>query len=151
MKITIGNKLKVAFTIVIISMLVISGISYIFLQRSNDALRAIDEDTARIDLYNDVAFQMVRANAAIRGYMIYKKQDMLDNHYEIREKLRESVEALQAKGETDEGFTTFVTNLDAWEAAIEKDVLAVLQRGDDTLAEQNALPILGKGDRKSVV
>lgn len=151
MKITIGNKLKIAFTIVIISMLVISGISYIFLQRSNDALRAIDEDTARIDLYNDVAFQMVRANAAIRGYMIYKKQDMLDNHYEIREKLRESVEALQAKGETDEGFTTFVTNLDAWEAAIEKDVLAVLQRGDDTLAEQNALPILGKGSQELVV
>ena len=84
MKITIGNKLKIAFTVVIISMLVISGISYFYLQRSNEALVEINTDTERIDLYNDVAFQMVRANAAIRGYMMYKKPEMLDNHYEIR-------------------------------------------------------------------
>lgn len=151
MKITIGNKLKIAFTVVIISMLVISGISYFYLQRSNEALVAIDTDTERIDLYNDVAFQMVRANAAIRGYMMYKKPEMLDNHYEIRENLHKSVDALQAQGENEPAFMDFVANLAAWEAAIEKDVLAVLRKGEDELAEKNALPILGKGSQQLVV
>lgn len=151
MKITIGNKLKIAFTVVIIAMLVISGISYMYLQRSNQALVSIDEDTERIDLYNDVAFQMVRANASIRGYMMYKKQEMLDNHYEIRKNLHQSVDALLAKNEQDEGFSDFIVNLEAWEAAIEADVLKPLRAGDNALAEKNALPILGKGSQALVV
>lgn len=151
MKITIGSKLKIAFTVVIIAMLVITGISYMYLQRSNEALASIDEDTVRIDLYNDVAFQMVRANASIRGYMMYKKQEMLDNHYEIRESLHKSVDALLAKNEQDKGFSDFVVNLEAWETAIEADVLKPLRAGDNALAEKNALPILGKGSQALVV
>lgn len=151
MKITIGNKLKLAFTIIIAAMLIVTGISYVYLQNSNHALQGIDYETERVDLYNDIAFQTVRANAAIRGYMIYKDEEMLNNHKEIRQTLRDSVTKLSETGEKSEDFSTFVKQLDEWESNIDTKILTNLTAGNLQEAEKNAKPILGKGSQSLVV
>ena len=58
-------------------------------------------------MYNDISFQTVRANAAIRGYILYGKEDMLNNHLEIRDTLHKSIHRLEELGHENKDFEQF--------------------------------------------
>ncbi len=122
-----------------------------YLNNNNQTLAEIEDNTELIHLYQDISFQTVRANAAIRGYMLYGKEEMLNNHHEIRNTLHTSINRLQEIGDRNQDFDQFLAQLDDWEKAIDGQIVPLYQRGDHQQAQQMALPILGEGSQKLVV
>ncbi|WP_342557676.1 methyl-accepting chemotaxis protein [Lysinibacillus sp. FSL P4-0201] len=151
MRLTVERKLQFAFGIVLIFLLLISGIAMYYLNNNNQTLAEIEDNTELIHLYQDISFQTVRANAAIRGYMLYGKEEMLNNHHEIRNTLHTSINRLQEVGDSNQDFDQFLSQLDDWEKAIDGQIVPLYQRGDHQQAQQMALPILGEGSQKLVV
>ncbi len=151
MRLTVERKLQIAFGIVLVFLLLISGIALYYLNHNNQTLAEIEDKTEFIHLYQDISFQTVRANAAIRGYILYGKEEMLNNHHEIRETLHTSINRLQEKGDSNEEFEQFLQQLADWEKAIDGQIVPLYQRGDHQQAQQQALPILGEGSLKLVV
>ncbi|WP_036129279.1 methyl-accepting chemotaxis protein [Lysinibacillus sphaericus] len=151
MRLTVERKLQIAFGIVLVFLLLISGIALYYLNHNNQTLAEIEDKTEFIHLYQDISFQTVRANAAIRGYILYGKEEMLNNHHEIRETLHMSINRLQEKGDSNEEFEQFLQQLADWEKAIDGQIVPLYQRGDHQQAQQQALPILGEGSLKLVV
>lgn len=151
MKLTVERKLQVAFGIVLVFLLMIAGISMYYLNSNNKTLATIEQDTELIHLYNDISFQTVRANAAIRGYMLYGKEEMLNNHYEIRDTLHSSIDRIKALGRDDADFEKFLGQLEQWETPIDGQIVPLYQSGEKEQAQQVALPVLGEGSQKLVV
>jgi len=151
MKITVERKLQFAFGLVLIFLLLITGISMYYLNDNRHTLKEIQEKTELIDLYQDISFQTVRANAAIRGYMLYGKEEMLNNHFEIRDTLHKSIRRIEELGYKNADFEQFLKQLDEWEKPIDEKIVPLFQNGEHQQAQQLALPILGEGSQKLVV
>ncbi|KOS68790.1 chemotaxis protein [Lysinibacillus contaminans] len=151
MKLTVERKLQFAFGIVLVFLMMIAGISMYYLNSNNKTLASIEQDTELIHLYNDISFQTVRANAAIRGYMLYGKEDMLKNHHEIRDTLHSSIDRIKDLGRNDADFDKFLVQLKEWETPIDEQIVPLYQSGEKVQAQQAALPVLGDGSQKLVV
>lgn len=76
MKINVKLKLQIGFGVILLFLLIISGIGMFYLKENNETLEVIEKEQTTVALYNDIAFQAVRANAAIRGYMLYEHEEM---------------------------------------------------------------------------
>lgn len=151
MRLTVGKKLLFAFGVVFLSFLLIAGLSLNTIIANNDTLTAVEQETELINAYNEASFQTVRANAAIRGYMLYAKEHMLENHYEIRGSLHEAIDKIQSLAGTDADFEQYLKQLDEWETPIDEEIVPTLQAGNLEEASEIALPILGEGSTKLVV
>ncbi|MFJ7919069.1 methyl-accepting chemotaxis protein [Lysinibacillus fusiformis] len=151
MRLTVERKLQMAFGIVLAFLLMITAIAMYFLTNNNKTLAEIEDNTELIHLYQDISFQTVRANAAIRGYILYGKEEMLNNHHEIRNTLHTSINRLQEIGARTQDFEQFLQQLDDWEKAIDGQIIPLYKRGETEQAQQVALPILGDGSLKLVV
>lgn len=151
MRLTVERKLQIAFGIVLAFLLMITAIAMYFLTNNNKTLAEIEDNTELIHLYQDISFQTVRANAAIRGYILYGKEEMLNNHHEIRNTLHTSINRLQEIGARNQDFEQFLQQLDDWEKAIDGQIIPLYKRGEREQAQQIALPILGEGSLKLVV
>ncbi|MGE7090419.1 methyl-accepting chemotaxis protein [Lysinibacillus sp. NPDC048646] len=151
MRLTVERKLQFAFGIVLIFLLVIAGIAMYYLNENKHTLAEIEENTELINLYQDISFQTVRANAAIRGYMLYGKEEMLKNHHEIRDTLHNSIDRIAALGQDHADFEQFLTQLSEWEKPIDEQIVPLYQNGEQVKAQQLALPVLGEGSQKLVV
>ncbi|MFA1736397.1 methyl-accepting chemotaxis protein [Lysinibacillus fusiformis] len=151
MRLTVERKLQIAFGIVLAFLLMITAIAMYFLTNNNKTLAEIEDNTELIHLYQDISFQTVRANAAIRGYILYGKEEMLNNHHEIRNTLHTSINRLQEIGARNQDFEQFLQQLDDWEKAIDGQIIPLYKRGEIEQAQQVALPILGDGSLKLVV
>lgn len=151
MRLTVERKLQIAFGIVLAFLLMITAIAMYFLTNNNKTLAEIEDNTELIHLYQDISFQTVRANAAIRGYILYGKEEMLNNHHEIRNTLHTSINRLQEIGARNQDFEQFLQQLDDWEKAIDGQIIPLYKRGQIEQAQQVALPILGDGSLKLVV
>lgn len=151
MKLTVERKLQFAFGIVLTFLILIAGISIYYLDSNSKTLSTIEKDTELIHLYNDISFQTVRANAAIRGYMLYGKEEMLKNHNEIRDTLHSSIKRINDLGQNDSDFDKFLVQLSEWEKQIDEVIVPLFQSGDKEQAQQLALPVLGDGSQKLVV
>ncbi|MFY0517962.1 methyl-accepting chemotaxis protein [Lysinibacillus sp. UGB7] len=151
MRITVERKLQFAFGIVLVFLLGITGIAMYYLNENKHTLAEIEENTEFINLYNDISFQTVRANAAIRGYMLYGKEEMLDNHHEIRDTLHKSIDRLASLGQDNADFKQFLQQLSEWEKPIDEQIVPLYQNGEQAQAQQLALPVLGEGSQKLVV
>ncbi|TQR37202.1 methyl-accepting chemotaxis protein [Lysinibacillus sphaericus] len=150
MKSTVERKLQFSFGIVLVFLLLITSIAIYFLNDNKQTLVEIEKKTELINLYNDISFQTVRANAAIRGYILYGKEDMLNNHLEIRDTLHKSIHRLEELGHKNKDFEQFLRQLEEWEKPIDEQIVPLFQSGEKRQAQQLALPILGKGSLKLV-
>ncbi|MEG0385076.1 MAG: methyl-accepting chemotaxis protein [Solibacillus sp.] len=150
MKLNVKLKLQLSFGVILLFLMLISGLSIYIINNNTEKLDQIEQDTKLVELYNDIAFQAVRANAAIRGYMLYVDDSMKANHYEIRATLNEQVQNLKAHG-ADEGFQEFESKLTAWENAIDNEIIPAVDRGDIEQAQKIAKPVLGAGSQELVV
>lgn len=74
-------------------------------------------------------FKAVRANTAIRGYMMFKEQFMYENHYKIRDTLHETIDYLEKLREVDADLEQFSTDLNAWETAIDEAIMPLIEEG----------------------
>lgn len=146
MKLTVKLKLQIGFGVILLFLLIISGIGMFYLNENNRVLDKIEKEQKIVGLYNDIAFQAVRANAAVRGYMLYENEDMKNNHYEIRDELHAAIEQLKGFNIQNEEFDTYLAQLAEWEDGID-NMIFPLQAKDPEAAEQAALPILGEGSR----
>ncbi|WP_153731808.1 methyl-accepting chemotaxis protein [Sporosarcina obsidiansis] len=150
MKITVGRKLQFAFGLVFLFLLAIAGMALYSMNDNNGTLAEIERDTELMNLYNDASFQTVRANAAARGYILYGKEEMVKNHYEIRDQLHQSVENIQSLAGTDKEFEHYLQQLKDWENPIDEEIIPLVQAGEMEQAQQLALPVLGEGSRELV-
>ncbi|QDQ02533.1 methyl-accepting chemotaxis protein [Lysinibacillus fusiformis] len=151
MRLTVERKLQFAFGIVLVFLLFIAGIAMYYLNENKHTLAEIEENTELINLYHDISFQTVRANAAIRGYMLYGKEEMLKNHHEIRDTLHNSIDRIASLGQNHADFEQFLAQLSEWEKSIDEQIVPFYQNGEQVQAQQLALPILGDGSQKLVV
>src|SRR5699024_496682 len=130
---------------------IISGLAISYLLTNNKNNEEIAQSKDIVLAYDDAAFQAVRANAAIRGYMMFEEEFMYDNHYEIRENLHGVIEQLQSMGETNEDFKQFVNQFEAWEAAIDNEILPLIEAGaSHEELQEVSNPVLGEGSMKLV-
>lgn len=151
MKLSVKTKIQLAFGVVLLMLLLISGIAIYMLKENNTTYKAIEEQAYVVELYNDIAFQAVRANAAIRGYMTYTEEEMKTNHYKIRETLHQSVSQLEELGQVSREFEEYKTKLNAWESAIDNEIIPLLEAGNMEEAKIISKPVLGKGSQELVV
>lgn len=151
MKLSVKMKLQFAFGIVLALLAIIASIGIFMLKDNNQTFEKVEKQSVQVALYNDIAFQAVRANAAIRGYMLYLDEDMRKNHIEIRDSLHQSVEKLEQLGQQSADFDVYKEKLTAWETAIDQEILPMLDRGDVEQAQKVAKPVLGAGSQELVV
>lgn len=150
MKLSVKMKLQFAFGIVLALLAIIASIGIFMLKDNNQTFEKVEKQSVQVALYNDIAFQAVRANAAIRGYMLYLDEDMRKNHLEIRDSLHQSVEKLEQLGQQSADFDVYKEKLTAWETAIDQEILPMLDRGDVEQAQKVAKPVLGAGSQELV-
>lgn len=151
MKLSVKMKLQFAFGVVLALLVVISGISIYMLKENNKTFTSVEDQSDVLALYNDIAFQAVRANAAIRGYMLYGEEEMRANHYEIRDTLHKSVDQLEQLGHTNSEFEEYKKKLNVWETSIDQEILPLVESGNIEEAQIVAKPVLGKGSQELVV
>lgn len=135
--------------VVLIFILGGSGIYYLTMNNKNNEDIALSHDL--VSAYDNVAFQTVRANAAIRGYMFYEEDYMKENHYEIRETLHNAIEKVQSIDSDSDEFHTFLTQLTEWEAGIDEQIVPLIESGDTEELTEVSKPILGEGSTNLVV
>lgn len=145
-KVNVKLKLQIGFGVILLFLLIISGIGMFYLNENNRVLDKIEEEQKIVGLYNDMAFHAVRANAAARGYMLYEKEEMKENHYEIRGELHDAIEQLKTYTVENEKLHTYLEQLAEWEDGIDQTIFPLLATNPKA-AEQAALPILGEGSR----
>lgn len=148
---SIKNKIALSFFTFVLIILLIGGVSITYLIMNNNKSEEISRTQEVISLYDDVAFQAVRANAAIRGYMMFREEFMIENHYEIRDNLHGVISRLQDHGESGEDFNQFLGQLEEWERAIDIEIMPLIE--EDADREQIRIvsnPILGEGSMKLV-
>lgn len=150
MKLNVKAKLQLSFGVVLAFLMLLAAVNLFSLNEHKKTLEVIESDTEMVDLYNDVAFQTVRANAAIRGYMLYKEDNMRNNHYEIRETLGTAVAKLKTLETGNEKFNEFEQQLSAWETAIDKEILPLMDQNKIAEAQTVAKPVLGPGSQALV-
>lgn len=151
MKLNVKAKLQLSFGVVLVLLMLFAAVILFSLNDHKKTLEVIEEDTKIVHLYNDVAFQTVRANAAIRGYMLYKDDQMRANHYEIRDTLAKSVNELKETEIDDASFAEFEQKLAAWENAIDAEILPLMDKDEQAEAQKVAKPVLGAGSQELVV
>lgn len=151
MKLNVKAKLQLSFGVILALLMLFAGVILYSLNEQNKTLDSIEHSTKMGNLYNDVAFQTVRANAAIRGFMLYKDEKMRANHYEIRDTLAVSVEQLKKMGVDNAKFDEFEQKLAAWEGAIDKEILPLIDANKMEDAQKAAAPVLGGGSQELVV
>lgn len=151
MKLSVKMKLQFAFGVVLALLVVISGISIYMLKENNKTFTSVEDQSDVLALYNDIAFQAVRANAAIRGYMLYGEEEMRANHYEIRDTLHKSVDQLEQLGHTNSEFEEYKKKLNVWETSIDQEILPLVESGNIEEAQIVSKPVLGKGSQELVV
>ena len=151
MKLNVKAKLQLSFGVVLALLMLFAVVMVYSLKEHEKTLEVIETDTKMVNLYNDVAFQTVRANAAIRGYMLYKDDIMRSNHYEIRDTLAKSVEQLKEMGSDNSKFKEFEQKLVAWEGSIDKEILPLMDQDKMAEAQKVAKPVLGAGSQELVV
>lgn len=143
---TLSRKITLVFITLITMILIISGLAISYLIMNNNNNTEIARAKEIVLAYDDAAFQTVRANAAIRGYMMFKEQFMYDNHYDIRETLHETIDTLEQLGEANDDFKQYVQQLDDWEKAIDNDILPLIEAGAaHEELQETSNPILGEG------
>lgn len=118
--------------------------------KTNQILDDIKQNQQRMTIYNNIAFHTVRSNAAIRGFMNYEEDFMMENHFSIREEVHASIDQLKQLGETSEDFTQFEADFHAWEQAIDEQVIPLLEEDHLEEALTASKPILGKGSKNLV-
>lgn len=151
MKLSVKRKLQLAFGVVLLLLVLISGIAIYMLKENNTTYASIEEQSIAVGLYNDIAFQAVRANAAIRGYMVFNDEEMKNNHYDIRNTLHQSVSQLEELGQSNDKFEEYKSNLSSWEASIDNEIMPLLEKGNIEEAMKIAKPVLGKGSQQLVL
>lgn len=150
MKLTVKQKLFLSFSVVLGLMIVISSIAMHVLNKNQQTFTSFEEESELISLYNDLSFQTVRANAAIRGYLLYGNDNMLANHLEIREALHKSADHIKKLGYDNEDYEQFIEQLTNWESSIDNEIVPKYQSGavEEVLAVSG--PTLGEGSQKLV-
>lgn len=150
MKLNVKMKLQLSFGVVLALLMLLAAVTLYALNEHKETIDLIEKDTKLVDLYNDVAFQTVRANAAIRGYMLYQEENMRANHYEIRDTLAKSVEALKTMEKDTTRFNEFEQQLAAWQNSIDNDILPLMDQNNLVEAQKVAKPVLGAGSQQLV-
>ncbi|WP_239587231.1 methyl-accepting chemotaxis protein [Bacillus ectoiniformans] len=135
----------------ILLLLIISLASIFNIQSVNRSITSMNNHEELMAAYNDTAFHTVRANAAIRGYMIYNKDQMKANYLSIREEAHAAIERVKQLGGETEAFQEFEQQFKAWEDAIDQEILPLIESGDRAKAVAVSAPILGEGSQKLVV
>lgn len=143
---TLSRKITLLFITLIAMTLIISGLAISYLIMNNNNNTEIARTKEIVLAYDDAAFQTVRANAAIRGYMMFKEQFMYDNHYNIRETLHETIGKLEQLGEANDDFNQYVQQLDDWEKSIDNEILPLIEAdAPHEELQETSNPILGEG------
>ena len=150
MKLNVKMKLQLSFGVVLALLMLLAAVTLYALNEHKETIDLIEKDTKLVDLYNDVAFQTVRANAAIRGYMLYQEENMRANHYEIRDTLAKSVEALKTMEKDTTRFNEFEQQLAAWQNSIDNDILPLMDQNNLVESQKVAKPVLGAGSQQLV-
>lgn len=140
----IKHKLQISFGAILVFLLIMSAMGIMNLKHNEKIMLQIQHDEQMVSEYDNLAFHTVRANAAIRGYMLYNRDNMKANHYEIREELHTALNQLIELGAAGEQFEQFKQDLHAWETAIDEDVITLMESGNVAEAREAALPILGQ-------
>nr|WP_100401873.1 methyl-accepting chemotaxis protein [Bacillus sp. FJAT-42315] len=151
MKVGIRTKLFGAFVVMLGFLVVLGGISIAHIVKTNQMLSDIKKNEEIMVGYNDIAFHTVRSNAAIRGYMNYKKDFMKENHFSIRKEVHASIDRLKELGVTNAEFVQFEKDFVAWEQAIDEQVMPLIDANKLPEALKVSAPILGEGSQKLVV
>src|SRR5690625_2699630 len=105
----LSRKIFISFMILLLMILILGSAGIYYLQNNNNNITQSSKTQQVVLAYNDISFQTVRANAAIRGYMLYEENYMKDNHYEIRETLHNVIEELKSLGQENEKFKQFLS------------------------------------------
>lgn len=143
-------KILLSYLVLLALILTLSLLGVFFVTSNNVITKESKINQTLVLAYNDAAFQTVRANAAVRGYMLYQEDSMKENHYQIREQLHNAINQIKQSGEQNDEFTVFLNKLESWEKAIDNDILPVLEAGNIEEAKKIASPILGKGSKELI-
>ncbi len=147
---TIRQKLIASFGTILFFLLIVSTISLLQMNQNRDVVTTIKEQNKTTALYEDIAFLTVRANAAVRGYMLYGAQPMRDNHLAFRQELHVIIDTLAPYSKDDAAFQQFVEDLTYWETTIDEHVFANVDAGNIEEAKNAALAVLGEDSKKLV-
>lgn len=130
---------------------VLGGISIAHIIKTNQIITDIENEQQAMIAYNDIAFHTVRSNAAIRGYMTYKKDIMRDNHYSIRKEVHTAIDRVEKLGKSDAKFEQFKKQFVSWEKSIDEQIMPLIDANKDAEAKKVSAPILGDGSQQLVV
>ncbi|WLR51344.1 methyl-accepting chemotaxis protein [Bacillus tianshenii] len=148
---SIRKKLNLSFFTMTAFLAIVIIIGLINTNETNRSLEHINVEEEVMAAYNDIAFHVVRANAAVRGYMLYQDDLMRDNHYEIRKQAHAAIEKVKELDGESSDFKEFENNFLAWEEAIDKEVFSLIDNGQIAEAAAVSKPILGEGSRTLVL
>lgn len=147
---SVKQKLQISFGIVIAFLLALSALGMNDLSSNKKMSAQIQLKENIANEFNEVAFLTLRANAAMRGYMLYRDDQMRNNHLSLREELDDTIRTIDKLSFVDERYDQFLMDLRTWETNIDERILLSLDDGKIEEAETNALPILGQGSRELV-
>lgn len=148
---SLSRKIFLAFMTLTMMIFILGGAGIFYLNNNTNNINDAAHTQEVVLTYENISFQTVRANAAIRGFMLYEEPYMKDNHYEIRDTLHNQINKLQDLGVDGEQLDQYLTQLEDWESSIDTDIIPLVERGDSEEAKDMSTTILGEGSTSLVM
>lgn len=148
---SLSRKIFLSFMTLTFMIFILGGAGVLYLNNNNNNIHDASTKQEIVLTYENLSFQTVRANAAIRGFMLYQEDYMKDNHYEIRDTLHSQVDKLKGFGLQDEQFEQYLVQLEEWEKGIDTDIIPLIEQGNEKEALEASVPILGEGSSSLVM
>lgn len=148
---SLSRKIFLSFMTLTFMIFILGGAGVLYLNNNNTNIEDATYKQEIVLTYENLSFQTVRANAAIRGFMLYQEDYMKDNHYEIRDTLYSQVEKLKEFGIASEDFEQYLIQLEDWENAIDTKIIPLVEQGQSEEAKEVSVPILGEGSTNLVM
>ncbi|MFV9511303.1 methyl-accepting chemotaxis protein [Tepidibacillus sp. LV47] len=147
----IRSKILLGIFTILVILLVISILAVVNIQQVNKRVNDIETKQNELLNYENMGFNMVRANAAIRGYLLFNEAKMIKNYEDITTQLENSIEKIKKTGNVPPNLLEFEQGFTDWTNAIEKQVIPLWQKGEKQRALEIAKPLVGDQSTKLVL
>lgn len=140
-----GIRFKIlgGFFVLILLIGIVTATGFLNILNVNKQIQEIKKQELNMIDYQSLAFSMVRANSAIRGYMLTGQPRMLDTYKTIGSQVPETVNKIRESGVKSANLDKFNQLSKEWFQGIDQQILPAVEQGDKERALVLSGPILG--------
>jgi len=116
----IKGKIYIGFLVILLLMSMVASTGVYNIIHVNQQINEIKTKQSTLITYENLTFDMLRTNAAIRGYLVFGKPRMVDNYKQLSSDVQNRINKLKELGEQPKQLLDFEQGFSEWNNSIDK-------------------------------